>query len=1485
MRKVGYKAYNDKSAKYSVDADEFDTSYFIEQQCYNFDPLLIGETSIKGHDGMTQSHYSALICDILHQIISLISVGANSTAWILASESTRIFVDTYLLIIVDILSISSSGTYEIVEKYLKVENGEDPSFSIMEWYYTAGMGKLSEYILTYSALDALFLFPHTDTTLAFFQSILIRYGTDQATSTTTCKLLLAILLNSSYDERKYGMAATALDYMTNQGCTFANYKYSKINEQYFYTLRVISQSLIILNSTMPDQFEKIKVSSCLCFKLKDGITLLCSDASLILKCLVTEILVSLYDTDAQLKLQLSYCFYSELTCIHKAVTEKRTEQLYVSVAEYINLAVKVYIHFFSSIEYDDEQYGCSFILKMIEKSPLNNDIKNQMKRIHILSRSDLKQKQNYNTYVDNIIPLSALEGINLLLDIICDRRNMAKATISDLILNRIINEINLLSLIGKAYAISRTVTDSDHFARKLTGKKLRQNAIKLIDIISQRKNKFTGNNEINIEKLLDRKNNTGLNTMMNNLINDHASNVSTSNNQVNSTRHLTTLKIVMHYIGRHENHDIIVDGTINEILELIQTFLNIDNEKLCEIRRFQLVSAGIIKSLTHALGRFHGAASVQEFRFLHNLIKIYTLLIQKSDDGQSLKYFSKGEFTQLKNPLNGMLLILLKAKSTTCIQYFESNEGPLYMQILQLISKLAMNKKYFHLLLLPNDQNVNIIDTIVDICIDLLQNIGSNIKYVRNSDLYKMQVELSSIPELNNRILLNSSSTTFVRRFIAFYDITTDYNVMDIIVTSLTHTYNVLTTILEGYNMTFKHVFRDDAIKIAILDATLNLLEYFGAFRLEGKILQQDNSTLYLSATNPNEFISLYYYFCKKQNNTNHIELIEAYHASKSRIKWDKIVRTCTECEAQIMRFLTSLTNGRIKATMATLREQYLENEKSFVILFQNMDTLLKNQSTHRLGILYWAFFSQFNTKPYTRLHQWKTSTSRGNSFDCYTVYIVDNNKRLSKCVYQVPEIAILWTDRDIKRLKKLLTYFEITRVGSIELKMMSFYDALYKLLNLMRRKQHQQLFVNRYVTWCIAAVNLRVIFLTLTVILNTYYGLFLNYESLTNETNKLINSRYLFGKSLAHSYMPSIVPTNYPSAAPMLAYSVDNSTKLQKIISYILTSKIVPFSIQILHLIVISLITITEIRSSDEYEKLVESCSRLTCRKSLLLIRQLILKYAWLIILLLCSISASFVGNTFLYSIALLDIINQFSIMKYVVESIKRNIYRISATLMLSFILLWMFSTINIVFFPPNSYNFNGHEACHSNLADCIKLHIDYGFINSPNWNTNDFYNSTSMDDGNNEYGTGSIKTSIRGINTGYPLLTNLIDNTIASGFNLLYVLLINLVLQSIISGLIIDTFSTMRAEEDAKLDDIQNKCFVCNLSKAVIEKTETFADHIKDHYQWNYLFFIEYLQKKDPKSFSAPEHFAYECFNSRQRFSQILPYNINIADQDLGQ
>lgn len=1472
---------NNNAIDYNATDKLYSSSYFIEHQYFSFDPMIIGEEFIKNHDKISQNLLGSIMYDTWNQIKPIVS---NRTIWALLLDSEKIFMDIFLLIIVDVLSISNNCCEEI-EQYLRDDNGNKTFLSISEWYNCTGMGKLAEYILTYRALDSLLFFPREDTTSAFFQSIFIRYGTDQSNSVTTCKLLLAILMNSSYNESKYGLAETALNnIMMKQECTFVDCKYGTIDEQYFFTLKLISKSLMILNLTVPDSIEKSKLLSC--FKLKDGIILLCTDIGLIVKSIIIKILLCLYNSDAQLKMQLSYCFYNELLCIHKISDENCSEELYISVAEFIHSIVISYLHFFSSIAYDTEQYANNFILEMIEKSTSNVDNKNRIKREYILNMNNLKQYTScFRNCADNIIPLSTIEGVILLMNIICDHSGLAKVKISDAILGKycLIDEITLFNIIGKAYAVACTISYSDQFECKLLRNKLKRSAAKLIKVL-RLKDKMGINKEASgLYDLLPNCNNiTGIYNMIDTVI--QASIVSNTSHQMNLIRELNTLKMVMVYIGRHENHALVVDDTINEILELIQTFLATDYNKSREIKKL-LVSVGIIKSITNALNRFCDVISIGELRFAHNLIAIATLLIQKSEDYRRLECFTKGEFIRLQNPLNCMLVIMLKNTNTTYMHNSEdgeSNANNLYVQILQFMSELAMNIKYFNLLFLPND-NVNIINTIVDICIALLQNMTKRVRYIDNPDLYCMQVESSTIPELNHNIILNSTSTSFVRKFIAFYDVTTDCNTMEILVTSLMHTYNILTKIIEGYNITFTHVFRDDEIKTTVFDNTLHLLEYFGALRLEGKILMKDNSTLNLSSNNPNKFISLYYHFLKKQDIMHHNDLrkIEAYHEGKYRTNWDKLLTICEACEVQVLKFITSLTNGRVKSTMTTLRGQYLDDEKSFVILMQNMDMLFTHPRHRALGVSYWAFFSQFNTKQYLSLERWKSSTLKGKSFNCSTIYIVDNNKRINKCVFLTPTIALLWDNYEVRRYKKLLTYYEIARVGSIELTMMSFFDAMKKLLTFMRRKQHQQLFINKYITCCIEMINLRFTFLVLTIILNVYYGLFLNYQP---SANIPYNIRRLFGETSTYSLVPSIIPSNYPSAAPSLAYPVDNRTDLQRTVSNILASNVLQISAQISHLVMASLMMIAKISNSDEFDKLLKLRARCNYQKSAIFIYLLVVKYIWFIILLFCSISAAFTGNTFLYSIALLDIINQFPIMKYVVESIRRNIYRITATLILSFILLWMFSTINIVFFPPNSYNLNGHEACHLNLADCIKLHIDYGFINSPNWNNYD-YNGTIIDDGNDIYGkgTGTIKTNIRGTNTGYPLITNFLDNIIASGFNLLYVLLINLVLQSIISGLIIDTFSSMRAEEDAKIDDIQNKCFVCNLPKDIIEKTEIFVDHIKDHYMWNYLFFKDYLAKKDPKSLSAPENFAYECLNSRQHFSQIMLYNNNLANQEM--
>lgn len=59
------------------------------------------------------------------------------------------------------------------------------------------------------------------------------------------------------------------------------------------------------------------------------------------------------------------------------------------------------------------------------------------------------------------------------------------------------------------------------------------------------------------------------------------------------------------------------------------------------------------------------------------------------------------------------------------------------------------------------------------------------------------------------------------------------------------------------------------------------------------------------------------------------------------------------------------------------------------------------------------------------------------------------------------------------------------------------------------------------------------------------------------------------------------------------------------------------------------------------------------------------------------------------------------------------------------------------------------------------------------------------------------------------------LVSKLAGTVYNLTYTILINLVLQAIVSGLIIDTFSSMREENEAIRADIKDKCFICSLSR----------------------------------------------------------------------
>ena len=65
---------------------------------------------------------------------------------------------------------------------------------------------------------------------------------------------------------------------------------------------------------------------------------------------------------------------------------------------------------------------------------------------------------------------------------------------------------------------------------------------------------------------------------------------------------------------------------------------------------------------------------------------------------------------------------------------------------------------------------------------------------------------------------------------------------------------------------------------------------------------------------------------------------------------------------------------------------------------------------------------------------------------------------------------------------------------------------------------------------------------------------------------------------------------------------------------------------------------------------------------------------------------------------------------------------------------------------------------------------------------------------------------------------------------YDLSFFIIICIILLNIVFGIIIDTFSTMRKENDDMKFEINNKCFICELEKSVFDKNGGYDTHINE-------------------------------------------------------
>ncbi|KRW98864.1 MIR motif [Pseudocohnilembus persalinus] len=103
---------------------------------------------------------------------------------------------------------------------------------------------------------------------------------------------------------------------------------------------------------------------------------------------------------------------------------------------------------------------------------------------------------------------------------------------------------------------------------------------------------------------------------------------------------------------------------------------------------------------------------------------------------------------------------------------------------------------------------------------------------------------------------------------------------------------------------------------------------------------------------------------------------------------------------------------------------------------------------------------------------------------------------------------------------------------------------------------------------------------------------------------------------------------------------------------------------------------------------------------------------------------------------------------------------------------------------------------------------------------------------------------------------------------FDTLFNLIIVIILVNIVSGIIIDTFGQLREEETKKLEDIEDKCFICGNKKTEFDRQSQggFNQHIRiNHYMWNYMFYIAYLDWKTKNDYTGVESYIYEKLQAK--------------------
>jgi inositol 1,4,5-triphosphate receptor type 1 len=96
------------------------------------------------------------------------------------------------------------------------------------------------------------------------------------------------------------------------------------------------------------------------------------------------------------------------------------------------------------------------------------------------------------------------------------------------------------------------------------------------------------------------------------------------------------------------------------------------------------------------------------------------------------------------------------------------------------------------------------------------------------------------------------------------------------------------------------------------------------------------------------------------------------------------------------------------------------------------------------------------------------------------------------------------------------------------------------------------------------------------------------------------------------------------------------------------------------------------------------------------------------------------------------------------------------------------------------------------------------------------------------------------------------------------------------VVFGIIVDTFSELRDEKQQIQEAMNSECFICSRKAYEFDRYGTaFNEHVKtEHHQWNYLYYMLYLEDLDHTDYDSNQQYFHTALASEAE-ATVFPIN----------